>query len=65
MDLGLEPVWNCVKIQVLLTGWINKTRVSYIAFFFRFLGGNRIKEIPERAFENMPDLKVMYVTTES
>ena len=32
---------------------------------FRYLDGNRIKEIPERAFENTPNLKVMYVTTES
>ena len=40
-----------------------KTSVSPI--FFRFLDGNQIKEIPERAFEGTKQLKVMYVTTES
>ena len=34
-------------------------------FFFRFLFGNRIKKIPDRAFENTSSLQIMYVTTES
>ena len=34
-------------------------------FFFRFLFGNKIKKIPDRAFENTSSLQIMYVTTES
>ena len=42
---------------------LEKTSYPYVCITNRI--GNRIKEIPERAFENTSSLQVMYVTTES
>ena len=38
------------------------TNVCHFAFFFRLMNGNKLWEIPDRAFENLNNLEYMYVS---